>query len=535
MLQGGMSLIGYARVSSLEQARDSSAFEQQKARLVAAGCTEIFSDVQSGTQDNRPELKKALALLGPEDTLIATRLDRITRSPKFNEKLLDFFAREGTANLRLLDDGLDVSTVAGRMTARLLSAVNAGEVERLAERVAHGRAHRQSKGGHGGKPPWGFLRAPDGLGLVVDPELEEVSRGAIEHFLRSRSIQETVLWLNRTHGIHKPRLSFRNWLKNPAIAGGIGRCAGTWVTLPDGTRKRKGPRPGVYDSIEWDRHQGLIPRATWTEVERALEASTARGASAHRQSTQRSWRTGHFRCHECGIRMGRHHGRLRCITADCSQRYGANSILDASARASICRAIEWMGPALVQRLAPLKAAMASREAVESKELLKLRSDLTALRALNIDGTGPLIAEKEKAIEQEVSRMHGSQVTTAQLIERLTPLFAQPWELTDQQLLEAIDDAELGARVENRWVIEVASGRFGFKWSFDPATKKERFELNDDSLSPEDQRIQLGLEEGISDNVALSRTFEWWEAVDANAKDIATPPEERRLRGLRRGG
>lgn len=54
---------GYARVSTREQAINSQAFEQQKARLREAGATEIIEDVQTGKKDTRPGLLKIMSLV----------------------------------------------------------------------------------------------------------------------------------------------------------------------------------------------------------------------------------------------------------------------------------------------------------------------------------------------------------------------------------------------------------------------------------------------------------------------------------------
>jgi predicted site-specific integrase-resolvase len=54
-----MPLIGYARVSTEDQATDA-----QVDALKAAGCAEIFREHMSGAEASRPELAKALSLAG---------------------------------------------------------------------------------------------------------------------------------------------------------------------------------------------------------------------------------------------------------------------------------------------------------------------------------------------------------------------------------------------------------------------------------------------------------------------------------------
>jgi DNA invertase Pin-like site-specific DNA recombinase len=501
---------GYARVSSLEQARDSSALEQQQARLTAAGCGTIFTDVQSGTADNRPQLKAALAALTPADTLVSTRLDRLTRSPSFNEGLLNRFSADGAPGLVLLDDGLDLRTVAGRLTARLLAAVNAAEVERLAERVEHGRSHRQIKGGHGAKPPWCFLRAPDGLGLVVDPNMAGLGTATIQQFLASRSISTTSTWLLTTHGIRKSRKGLERWLKNPCIAGGIGRTVGSVVVKGNGDKYRRPPEAGQYKSIEWDRHTGLIAESQWAEVQRAFMVGGARGGGAHRQVVQRGWWTGTVWCPGCNRRMQIHRLKLRCNQPDCQRRYGHGDVDLALARASFVRAIEWMGAELAIHLAPLQAAANSKAAIEPAELLELRREVAELQGIKAKGVAELVAEKENQIAAMMQQLQGTVVSAAQMLERLLPQLRNPSRLTDPELLALIDDVELRATAGQHWITTVESGRFGCSWTYDPTSSRERFAIDRSMLLTADSNVRLGLDDAI----ALHRTQQWWNVARA---------------------
>jgi len=71
-----MRLIGYARVSTVEQSLDL-----QIAALQAAGCSKIISDQGlSGADFHRPGLRKALRQLQGGDMLVVWRLDRLGRS-----------------------------------------------------------------------------------------------------------------------------------------------------------------------------------------------------------------------------------------------------------------------------------------------------------------------------------------------------------------------------------------------------------------------------------------------------------------------
>lgn len=66
-----MALIGYARVSTLEQTLDLHLRE-----LRAAGCATIHEEQASGADRTRPALARLLATIKPSDTLVVVRLDR---------------------------------------------------------------------------------------------------------------------------------------------------------------------------------------------------------------------------------------------------------------------------------------------------------------------------------------------------------------------------------------------------------------------------------------------------------------------------
>ena len=117
-------VVGYARVSSREQAVDSHALEQQIARLEAAGATEIFKDIQSGSRDDRPALNELMDLVHQRkvDEVIITRIDRLARSLTKLRECIDVFQEVGV-NLRILDQQIDLSTSQGKLMANVLGSL----------------------------------------------------------------------------------------------------------------------------------------------------------------------------------------------------------------------------------------------------------------------------------------------------------------------------------------------------------------------------------------------------------------------------
>ena len=101
-------IFGYARVSTNSQARDGNSLESQINALRNAGAEKIFSDVFSGTKNNRPELDKLLKIIQTGDTLIITKLDRIARSVMHGIQLIESLNKKDVIievlNMGIIDD-----------------------------------------------------------------------------------------------------------------------------------------------------------------------------------------------------------------------------------------------------------------------------------------------------------------------------------------------------------------------------------------------------------------------------------------------
>lgn len=79
-------LIGYARVSSLDQSLDL-----QRDALKVACCERIFEDKVSGAKDSRPGLGAALDHLRPGDTLVGVVLRSLSPSAKSRYEVPNMF------------------------------------------------------------------------------------------------------------------------------------------------------------------------------------------------------------------------------------------------------------------------------------------------------------------------------------------------------------------------------------------------------------------------------------------------------------
>jgi DNA invertase Pin-like site-specific DNA recombinase len=135
-----MPLIGYARVSTDDQATDA-----QVDVLKAAGCGEIFREHLSGAKASRPELAKALTRIRRGDVLMVARLDRLARSLSHLLSVIAELHARG-AHFKSLADPIDTTTPQGRFALQVLGAVAELERALIQERTKDGLRAAKKRG-----------------------------------------------------------------------------------------------------------------------------------------------------------------------------------------------------------------------------------------------------------------------------------------------------------------------------------------------------------------------------------------------------
>jgi DNA invertase Pin-like site-specific DNA recombinase len=141
-------IVGYARVST-----DGQTLDAQQSALREAGAERVFSEKVSGAKTDRQQLAKALAALGPGDTLMVCKLDRLARSTR---DLLNTLAAvsEAGATFKSLGDGwADTTTPHGRLMLTVLGGLAEFERHLILARTSEGRQRAQQRGVRFGRKP----------------------------------------------------------------------------------------------------------------------------------------------------------------------------------------------------------------------------------------------------------------------------------------------------------------------------------------------------------------------------------------------
>lgn len=138
-------IYGYARVSSVGQAKDGNSIEAQIAALKERGCEEIYSEAYTGTTTDRPKLLKILGKIQKGDTLMVTKLDRFSRSAAEGVALIQELHEKGIV-IEILNMGRADNTPMGKLMVTMLLAFAEFEHDQIIERLATGKAVARSHG-----------------------------------------------------------------------------------------------------------------------------------------------------------------------------------------------------------------------------------------------------------------------------------------------------------------------------------------------------------------------------------------------------
>lgn len=133
----------YVRVSTMEQKID-------RQILAYDGADEVYIDKMSGATKNRPQLQKMLADLQENDVVVVKSLDRLSRSTKDLLEIADQINAAG-AGLKILNLGIDTSTVSGKAVMTILGAIAEMERATIKERTQEGIAIAKKAGRYKGR------------------------------------------------------------------------------------------------------------------------------------------------------------------------------------------------------------------------------------------------------------------------------------------------------------------------------------------------------------------------------------------------
>ncbi|MEU2854056.1 recombinase family protein [Streptomyces syringium] len=244
--------------------------EEDCRALCARKGWEVFdlyadNDVSAYSGAARPKWQELLADIneGLVNAVVCWHVDRLTRSPRELEDVIDLADRQGL-ELATVSGEVDLATPTGRMIARMLGAAARHEAEHKAERQRRQRrqAAEAGKVAGGGKRPFGY---EDDRATVRESEAENIREGA-RRVLAGESLSSICRdWRTReivtAAGIPWKPSGLRRMLASARISG---RREHTPRSSWEGTRPLLGEVvsdavwPGIISHEDSDRLRALL-------------------------------------------------------------------------------------------------------------------------------------------------------------------------------------------------------------------------------------------------------------------------------------
>lgn len=194
----------YLRVSTEDQAREGFSLPEQKERLEAYckfngyEIVEYYEDagISAKTGNKRPEFDRMLedGKKGKINMIVALKLDRITRSIRDWEMLLDYEDKYNV-NLAFVNDDINTTTANGKMVSRIMMSVSQNEIERTSERTKVGLEGAIKNGHIPHKAPLGYMHYEKKL--IPDPKTKDIVIRIFNLYLEGKSYQSITNILNK--------------------------------------------------------------------------------------------------------------------------------------------------------------------------------------------------------------------------------------------------------------------------------------------------------------------------------------------------
>ncbi|MEH1788833.1 MAG: fdxN element excision recombinase XisF [Nostoc sp.] len=379
--------LGYGRISSSEQANNTHAAAQQISRLLHAGCQEVFFDIQSGSDDSRPEFEKLMAFVQKSevDCICITRDDRITRRGITTLQILETFSRCGV-QLEILDAG-GVSDLANpyEWLQRGQAGLNAEfEIRMLSMRIKRGFEYFREKAKANPKPPYGYIRVYEKYQL--DPTIN--ARGQVEAFLKMRTLQGACRLIDEKYGRQWTANGLRRWLINPTLRGHT-------------------PYNRTQSGEAWETviHNTHLDQAVMTEVEYRVICEVFQANKQYWGQNRKSQQYplgGLMFCDECETKMTVAHGGGERIYVCCRRR--KQNIRSQTCSQRRTPRMEIVEDAVISVLVKKAREIVDfgdipTPTIEPQELQQLRRRLAALSQLGYD---PDIEDAKTKLQRRIN-------------------------------------------------------------------------------------------------------------------------------------
>lgn len=282
----------YLRVSTEDQAREGFSLPEQKERLETFckfkgyEIVDYYEDagISAKTGNYRPEFERLKEDIKSKkiNTIIALKLDRITRSIFDWEKLMTFLD-ENDAYIDCANDEVNTTNANGKMISRLLMSVSQNEIERTSERTKVGLAGAIKQGHLPSQAPLGYKH--ENKKLVIDYSTKDVVVRIFELYYNGNSYQTISNILNEEQVLGKT-----NWRDSTITA-----ILENEVYKGDFVHGKRTKHPTYYENVV----EPLVSKEMWEDC----QAQKKKNSRAY-QRTLTYLFLQKIRCPKCNNLMG---------------------------------------------------------------------------------------------------------------------------------------------------------------------------------------------------------------------------------------
>ncbi len=357
------------------------------------------------TGNYRPEFERLKEDIKSKriNTIIALKLDRITRSIFDWEKLMTFLD-ENDAYIDCANDEVNTTNANGKMVSRLLMSVSQNEIERTSERTKVGLAGAIKQGHLPSQAPLGYKH--ENKKLVIDYSTKDVVVRIFELYYNGNSYQTISNILNEEQVLGKT-----NWRDSTITA-----ILENEVYKGDFVHGKRTKHPTYYENVV----EPLVSKEMWEDC----QAQKKKNSRAY-QRTLTYLFLQKIRCPRCNNLMGgkatkKKNGNVYYYyyCNDCKINLKEN-IIEEYFENFINEIVEYDSVVNQFFLPMIKQKFAEPKELLEKELNKQNAKLDRIRKAYISGAFDLEeynAEK-KIVDEAISKIQ-SELNTTNITEEL---------------------------------------------------------------------------------------------------------------------
>lgn len=180
-----LRVVGYSRVSTLEQSREGVSLDNQEHKIRAYAELKdmelvemIVEEGKSGKTMNRPGLQRIINLISEKqiDGVICYKLDRLTRKTRDLLYLIEDVFAKNNIQFISLNENIDTSSASGKFFLTVMGAMAQMERDLIAERTIDALQELTRQGRRLGSPdrtPFGFKLIKRKMAKKTDLVIDE--------------------------------------------------------------------------------------------------------------------------------------------------------------------------------------------------------------------------------------------------------------------------------------------------------------------------------------------------------------------------